>query len=186
MPSLPPVPRRRVVAGVAAVAAVVLAGCTSTDATFSDPPVAEESPETITPDTAIGPGQVEEPGDYQEFFSGTLAVQSQTTDGTTVAVDQAGVDDVRGWLVVRATVDGQAPGEVLGSVPLPAGGAADDITVELTPPLEEGGHTLWAGVYQDAEPVGELNIQSSDNLVANEAGDTLQATFEVTVTSAGG
>lgn len=157
----------------------VLAGC-STDATMNDPPGAQAPAEDITPEAAIGPVDLASPGDYREFFTGELAVRDQTTDGTSVRIRRAGMDDMVAWVAVRHA-DPPRTRQLLGATRLPVAGIKDDASVELDPALPPGEHALRAVLYQDARPVGRFNPQAQDNPVTDGDGDVISERFRATV-----
>lgn len=183
-----PQPSLRRGALAASVAALVgaLPACTSTDATMGNPPGVHADPTDITLEAPVGPRQVETPGDYREWFEATLSVQRQTTDGTWVGIETASVESADGWVVVHGLVEGAAPGEILGRAPLAAAGPQDDVVVPIEPPLEPGRHRLLAVIYQDAEPLGILNVPGVDEPVTDRRDDIVNEEFVVRVKAADG
>lgn len=165
--------------------AIMAAGC-STDATMNDPPGVQADPTDLSLDRAVGPIQVETPGDYREWFQGRLGVFNQVGDGSEVVVETATVENVQGWVVIREVTANDTLEEVRGVGRLDAAGPQDDLVIELEPPLDPGRHVLAAIVYQDAQPLGVFNFPGQDNPVTDQDGDVVRKRFRLTVEDAAG
>lgn len=157
----------RCLLGVAAAA--LLVGCTSGRDVTS---LAPDEGETTVPDV------VATQGNERRDFEGSLEVADQTTEGTTIVVDQAGVDQGRGWVAIHRDVN-DAPGPVIGSAQLFASDQTD-VEVTLDEPVEDD-QRLWAMLYIDADPIGDFNVPGHDEPLTDERGDVVQRAFEVDV-----
>lgn len=165
--------------------ALVAAGC-STDATMNDPPGVQTDPTDISLDRAVGPVQVETPGDYREWFQGRLGVYNQVSDGGSVVVATATIENVQGWVAIREVTGNDALGEVLGVGQLDVAGPQDDLVIPLEPALEPGRHVLAAIVYQDAQPLGEFDFPGVDNPITDRRGEVVSKRFRLTVEESAG
>lgn len=170
---------RRPTRALAAAAAVALLGaCGSAES--PDVTALAEGSETETLDPNVAPQEASEPNQEVEAFQGDLRTSQQNSDGSTVTVDRAGLENSRGWLVIRTSLDEEAA-TVLGTRELGAAGPLDDVEVELDPPLDSGEHTLFAVIHLDADPIGDFNWPGEDVPVVTRQGDVIAAQFRVTV-----
>lgn len=108
-----------------------------------------------------------------------ITVSNQTSDGTSVVIDEVIALDTRAFVVIHRDEQG-APGEVIGHAPVPFEGPTTGITVDLDTPLDAGTHTVWAMVHVDNEPIGVYQFPGNDTPATAE-GTVIMDPIEVTV-----
>jgi hypothetical protein len=92
----------------------------------------------------------------------SLAVQDQTSDGTTIVVASIELPSA-GFIAVHAD-NGGSPGPVIGTSELLPAGRSNDVTVTLDAPLE-GTSIVWPMAHIDMDGDGEYTFMPPDNAV---------------------
>ena len=163
--------------------ALVVAGLLAATGCGTGEPLAELATSTETRtvgDVVAENGEAGEGfgGDFSEY-DGNIDVSDQSSDGAVVTVSAASIQPGPGWVVIYTDQDG-SPADVLGKAEVEDD--LEDIQIALDETLEAGGHTLWAQLHVDAQPVGTFQYPGEDVPVTFEDGDVVQASFRLTVT----
>ncbi|MGM0718505.1 MAG: DUF7282 domain-containing protein, partial [Halobacteriota archaeon] len=123
--------------------------------------------------------------DDDEELAAAVEFSEQTTDGSTVTVDSARLDD-GGFVVIHDStlLDGEVIPSVIGASEYLEAGEVEDLEVELDEPLEED-DTLIAMPHQDTNDNETYDFNDSegedDGPYVDDAGDPIIDDAEVTV-----
>lgn len=144
---------------------VVVTAAAQTEAP-TEAPTAEPTEESTEDDTVAA--------------TGSISVEDQSGDGTTVAVTSVTIEGADGWVVVHLDDDG-GPGAVLGQVAV-AEGTSTDVQVPLDERLASDA-TVWPMLHVDAGTPGTYEFPGADTPVTVD-GSVVMAPLAFTVTDA--
>ncbi|MGM0576558.1 MAG: DUF7282 domain-containing protein [Myxococcota bacterium] len=111
----------------------------------------------------------------------TVVVGDQTADPADEIVVSQVVSDGPGWVVIHAD-DGGEPGDILGQLAV-SDGVSEDLTLVFDEDFTDG-QVLHAMLHADGGTVGDFEPEGPDTPVVDQNGETVSATFTVTVEGA--
>lgn len=162
--------RARTVTLLAALALLTAAcGGSDTAASPSEPAV-NDAGEEVSPGAATG-----EPA----TATGTISLEDQESDGSTVTVAEVMIDGAPGWIAIHTDQDG-APGPVIGVAEIEEG-MSSEVAVELDEPLTET-TDVWPMLHVDDGQLGEYEFPAVEGADLPVTDGDMPVMEQITVT----